>query len=329
MKILAIRLARFGDIVLLFPALTLLKSNIPGCSISFLTDHRLAPLAEMCPAIDDIIPVDRIAMRDGARWASLKSMRHIIRDVRRRQFDLAIDFHGFRETNLLTWLSGSRERVGLKRFDQAFLNFCFNLPPVFEDKELHASEMFLRVVERFGSGKLSTSPALAVPESNRLWVKETLGPRPFAAIYVDAPTTRRIWPPESFAAVADYLAGQHGLEIVLISGHDGHSLLKRVLEAAKYSGSIRGFSTLTIAQLAAVVEAAQIWISNDTGPMHLGPILGVPTLGLFSIGLPEHFRPTGANDRYVLANPIERITVSEVIENVEKLRITGRPDLQR
>jgi ADP-heptose:LPS heptosyltransferase len=329
MKILAIRLARFGDIVLLFPALTLLKSNIPGCGISFLTDLRLAPLAEMCPAIDDIIAVDRIAMRDGARWASLKGMRQIIRDVRRRKFDLTIDFHGFRETNLLTWLSGSGKRIGLKRFDQAFLNFCFNLPPVLEDKELHVSEMFLRVAGRFGSGKLSTSPPLAVPERSRLWVKETLGPRPFAAIYVDAPTPRRIWPPESFAALADYLAGQHGLEIVLISGNGGHSLLKRVQETAKYSGSIRGFSNLTIAQLAAVVEAAQIWISNDTGPMHLGPILGVPTLGLFSIGLPEHFRPTGANDRYVLANPIDRITVSEVIENVEKMWATGRQDLRR
>jgi ADP-heptose:LPS heptosyltransferase len=329
MKILAIRLARFGDIVLLFPALTLLKSNIPGCTISFLTDHRLAPLAEMCPAIDDIIAVDRIAMRDGARWTSLKSMRQVIRDVRHRRFDLAIDFHGFRETNLLTWLSGSRQRVGLKRFDQAFLNFCFNLPPVLEDKELHASEMFQRVVARFGSGRLVTSPAMVVPERSRLWVKETLGPKPFAAIYVDAPTSKRIWPPERFAVVADYLAGQQGLNIVLLSGNEGSSLVKRIQETAKYRESIRGFSTLTISQLAAIVEAAQIWISNDTGPMHLGPILGVPTLGLFSIGLPEHFRPTGAKDRYVLANPIDRITVGEVIENIEKMRTTDRPDLRR
>jgi ADP-heptose:LPS heptosyltransferase len=105
-NILAIRLARFGDVVLLLPALTALKLNAPGSRLTFLTDHRLSSLAEMCPAIDDIIAVDRIAMRDGSRLASLKSMR----DVMEVGIDasILIDFHGFRETNLLTWLSGSQ-----------------------------------------------------------------------------------------------------------------------------------------------------------------------------------------------------------------------------
>jgi ADP-heptose:LPS heptosyltransferase len=280
----------------------------------------------MCPAIDDIIAVDRIAMRDGSRMASLKSMREVIREVRHRRFDLAIDFHGFRETNLLTWLSGSPKRLGLKRFDQSFLNFCFNLPPVLEDKSIHASEVFMKVAERFGVRKSSAVSAMVVPESSQQWVRATLGPRPYAALYVDAPTSKRIWPPEHFASVADYLAVQCGLQVVLISGPEGSQLLTRIQEASSSMEHIQAFSNLTIPHLAAVVRAAEMWISNDTGPMHLGPILGIPTLGLFSIGLPEHFRPTGPHDRYVLANPIERITVREVIDNIEKLRTKERPD---
>jgi ADP-heptose:LPS heptosyltransferase len=280
----------------------------------------------MCPAIDDIIAVDRIAMRDGSRLASLKSMRNVISEVRHRRFDLAIDFHGFRETNLLTWLSGSPKRLGLKRFDQSFLNFCFNLPPVLEDKSIHASEVFMKVAERFGVRKSSAVSAMVVPESSQQWVRATLGLRPYVALYVDAPTRKRIWPSEHFASVADYLTVHCGLQVVLISGPDGSPILTRIQEASSSTEHIRAFSNLTIPQLAAVVQAAEIWISNDTGPMHLGPILGVPTLGLFSIGLPGHFRPTGPNDRYVLANPIERITVREVIDNVEKLRTKERPD---
>jgi ADP-heptose:LPS heptosyltransferase len=325
-NILAIRLARFGDVVLLLPALTALKSNAPGSRLTFLTDHRLASLAEMCPAIDDIIAVDRIAMRDGSRLASLRSMWKVIREVRRRQFDLAIDFHGFRETNLLAWLSGSPKRLGLKRFDQSFLNFCFNLPPVLEDKNIHAAEVFMQVVESFGASASSTAPAMVVPESSQQWVKATLGPRPYAALYVDAPTNKRIWPPDRFAAVADHLAVQCGLKVVLISGSEGPQLLKQIQEASNSAEHVRAFSNLTIPQLAAVVQASDIWISNDTGPMHLGPILGVPTLALFSIGLPQHFRPRGPNDRYLLANPIEQITVREVIDSVEKLRSKERPD---
>ena len=329
MNILAIRLARFGDVVLLLPALNILKLNFPESRLTFLTDHRLASLAEMCPAIDDIIAVDRIAMRDGSRLASLESMRGIIKKVRQQRFDLAIDFHGFRETNLLTWLSGSPKRLGLKRFDQSFLNFCFNLPPILEDKSIHASEVFMKVAERFGVRKSSTASAMVVPESARQWARATLSARPYAALYVDAPTSKRIWPPEHFASVVDHLVVQCGLQVVLISGTDGSQLLTRIQDASSSAEHIRAFSNLTIPQLAAIIQAADMWISNDTGPMHLGPILGVPTLGLFSIGLPEHFRPTGPYDRYVLANPIERITVKEVIENVEKLRSRERPDPRR
>jgi len=327
-NILAIRLARFGDVVLLLPALTALKFNTPGSRLTFLTDHRLSSLAEMCPAIDDIIAVDRIAMRDGSRLASLRSMRDVIKEVRRRRFDLAIDFHGFRETNLLTWLSGSPKRLGLKRFDQSFLDFCFNLPPVLEDKSIHASEVFMKVAERVGVRSSSTASAMVVPESAQKWVRAALSPRPYAALYVDAPTSKRIWPPEHFASVVDHLV-QRGLQVVLIAGAEGSQLLTQVQEAARLAEHVRAFSNLTIPQLAAVVQGADIWVSNDTGPMHLGPILGVPTLGLFSIGLPEHFRPMGPDDRYVRANPIERITVREVIDSVEKLRTKERPDPRR
>ena len=329
LKILAIRLARFGDVVLLLPALTLLKSFFPGSQLTFLTDQRLAPLAAMCPAIDDIIAVDRIGMRDGARWNSIKSMRGVVRVVRSRQFDLAVDFHGFRETNLLTWFSTSRQRIGLKLFGRSFLNFCFNLPPVPEDKSIHVGEMFMKVVERFGNAGRPATPSLVIPETSRQWVKEHVPTGPYAAIYLDAPTALRIWPPERFASVADYIAGHLGLNVVVISGPEGSPLLNRMLEETRLSNKVLGFSTLTIPHLAAAVESASLWISNDTGPLHLGPILGVPTLGLFSIGLPEHFRPTGSNDVFIQGNPIETITTEEVIGRVEELWSTVRPDLPR
>ena len=329
MKVLAIRLARFGDIVLLLPALSALKANVPDCHLTFLTDHRLAPLAEMCPAIDDIIPVDRIRMRDGSRLVSLNSMWEVIRNVRRRHFDLAIDFHGFRETNLLSWLSGSTKRIGMKRFNQSFLSFCFNLPPVPEDKNIHSAEMFMKIVERFALPKHPANPPMKVPDSAQAWVRSTLNSEPYVGMYVDAPTNKRIWPPESFSSVADHLVSQHGLKVVAVSGPDGAPLLKRIQETARFKEHILAFSTLGIPQLAAVVQKAEMWISNDTGPMHLGPILGVPTLALFSIGLPEHFRPTGTSDCFLQAIPIEGITVGKVIESADKLMSRERPDLRR
>jgi ADP-heptose:LPS heptosyltransferase len=333
MKILAIRLARFGDVVLLLPALSSLKSSSIDSHITFLTDHRLVPLAEMCPAIDDVIAVDRISMRDGSRTATLRSMYQVVSDIRKRRFDLVVDFHGFRETNLLAWLSGARHRVGLKRFDQSYLNFCFNLPPVLEDKSIHVAEMFQRMADQISIQRsphpASQPQALVVPDTGRKWAGEKLPARSFAALYVDAPTPKRIWPADRFAALADFIAGRLDMDVVVVAGSEGTHLTKQVREASRFPERVHAFFNLQVTELAALVASAQLWISNDTGPMHLGPILNVPTLGLFSIGLPEHFKPVGPRNLFVQGNPIERITVAEVIGQIENLVSTGRPDPQR
>ena len=88
MRILAIRLARFGDIVLLLPALRALKARQPSSHLTFLTDARWAPLAEMCPAIDEVLPVDRIRIRDGSYVRALADIYRLGSDLRRRKFDV-------------------------------------------------------------------------------------------------------------------------------------------------------------------------------------------------------------------------------------------------
>src|SRR5262249_20609056 len=140
---------------------------------------------------------------------------------------------------------------------------------------------------------------------------------------------RRIWSPVNFAVVADYLTDELGMNVVAIAGPQGEPQLQRLKENSKNPDRIYASSNLTIPQLAAAVYTADLLISNDTCPMHLGPVLGVPTLGLFSIGLPEHFRPNGRTDRYLKAESIDGITVDEVIREVGELRTIVRRDPRR
>src|SRR5262249_13724557 len=144
-----------GDVLLLLPALARLKDSFPESRLVLMTGHRCAPITELCPAIDEVMSVDRIAMRDGPLWDAVGQMTRLVRDIRRRKFDLVIDFHSFRETNLLTGLSGASTRIGMQRHQAAYWGFCFNQPAVPEDKNLHVSEMFQKVVtvvaDRFGA----------------------------------------------------------------------------------------------------------------------------------------------------------------------------------
>ncbi len=124
-SILAIRFARLGDVILLLPALTAIKLSLPHARLTLLTGHRCADIAGMCPAVDEVIAVDRIAMRDGPVRNALRDVKQLVSDIRSRNFDAVIDFHSFRETNLLTWFSRAPLRIGLKRYNEAFLSFCF------------------------------------------------------------------------------------------------------------------------------------------------------------------------------------------------------------
>ena len=78
MKILAIRFARLGDVILLLPALASLKDRFPDSELTLMTGHRCAPLAELCPAIDRVIAVDRVAMRDGPVLRALLEMATLV-----------------------------------------------------------------------------------------------------------------------------------------------------------------------------------------------------------------------------------------------------------
>jgi len=314
-KILAIRLARLGDIVLLLPALSSLKQALPGAHLSFLTGHRCAPIAEMCPAIDEVISIDRVAMRDGPAWKALRGMSRLVRRIRREHFDLVVDFHGFRETNLLTWLSGAAVRIGMKRDRAPYLGFCFNRAPAPEDKSLHVAEMFQRVVQAAVAPARApdfAGSAIAIPQDLKQWAAGAASAAPRLALYVDAPVPERIWPPASFAAVADFASANFAANVMVISGKSGTDLAQKVLAASRNPGRLKLFTDVTIPQMTALIASAQLLVSNDTGPMHIGPAAGVPTLGLFSVGYPEHFRPIGSGSRFLRGSSIENIAVTEV-----------------
>lgn len=331
MKILAIRFARLGDVILLLPALSRLKESFSDAQLTFLTGHRCAPVAELCPAIDEVISVDRIALRDGPMHGAIREMGRLVRDIRRRKFDLVVDFHGFRETNLLTWLSGAPRRVAMKRSASPYLSFCFNLPPVKEDKGLHVAEMFRTVVQSITSSPLSSDTrGLVIPSNLQQWAQEAMPRGPRVALYVDAPVPERIWPTECFAQVADFAIERLGANVAVISGSEGKQLTDNVRSASRSGKKLSIFSDVTVPQLAALIGSSRLFISNDTGPMHLGPAVGVSTLGLFSIGFPEHFRPAGPRDRFLRANPIEGIDVSKVIDAMEQMWTTAAdPDFPR
>jgi ADP-heptose:LPS heptosyltransferase len=321
-NILAIRFMRLGDVTLLLPALTHLKTCYAKSRITLLTDERCAPLAEMCPSIDEVMTVNRLGMRDGPVLPALNSMRKVIAEIRSRKFDLVIDFLSFRETNLLTWLSGAPNRIGMKRHDRAYLRFCFNFPPVNEDKSIHVADMFGRIVDAVAGERASSaggSPILELPDSARTWAAQAVAGETMLSLYVGAPVAVRRWPVEHFARVADFGVEELRAKVAVLAGGPDGEIAERIRKQTHKPDHVIVLNDVSIPQLSAVIARSRLLVSNDTGPMHLGPALGIPTLGLFSAGYPEHYRPLGEHSRFLRAQKIEDISAEAVFQEIREM----------
>jgi len=323
-NILAIRFARLGDVVLLLQALGQLRSTFPEANLSLITGIHHAPLARLCPYLDEVIAVDRHAMSDGPKFRAIRDISALIHTVRSRQFDLAIDFHSFRETNLLTCLSGAQYRLGLKRSNRSYLSFCFNVEPVLEDKSLHVGEMFSRVASGAAGGAVPNcskpNTSIVIPEDIRDSVRNRYLPdaeeTTIVAVYVGASVSSRRWPTEHFAAIADHVAAVWEANVLILTGISSveQAIGLEVEKLIKRHDRVQLVAGLDLPSLAGAIGLASLLVSNDTGPMHIGPALGVPTLGIFSQSSPVHYRPVGRGDRYVKKKHIEEVKVAEVIE---------------
>lgn len=320
-RILAVRLARLGDVTLVLPALGMLRTAFPGARLTLLTGEPYAPLACLCPWVDDVIALDRHGLRDGPRRAAAGKIFEWVRHLRAQKFDLAVDFHSFRETNLLIRASGARCRIGMRRSDRAYLAFCFNLPPVMEDKGVHVGEMFRLVaagVPGVGDVDPPPGPVLRVPEARQppadgSWV---------LALYVGASSSSRRWPPDRFARVGVHALRDWGASVRVLAGviPGEQEAARVVLDMIGPSPRVGATIGASLPELVRELSGADVLLSNDSGPMHIGSTLGVPTLGILSEGLPLHYRPRGVADRYVHGVPVERVSTGEVVAILDEMR---------
>jgi ADP-heptose:LPS heptosyltransferase len=358
--ILIIRWARLGDVILTEPAVRMCRQLFPGAHISYLTGHRCAPVLKMVPAVDEIIALDRVALRDGNKVASVRRIFQFANEMRRRKFDLAIDLVGFRESELLVHWTGARWRIGLRRFRKPYWGFCFNLPPVSEDKSLLVAQMFCKVVESLAPGKVpsrttgvpsshplskevpsptpddSVIPRLKVPMvaeamAHQFW--EQQGLRGLDEVYgfqMSASGEIRTWPVERFIDLASRISshargiGRRAGFVNFAAVHEA-ALCERVTRDMQADGNTAAAAigpldrAEAIPRLAALFNRCTAVVSNDTGPMHMSAAVGTPTLGLFSIGVTEHYRPLGARCRFLKKNPLSQLSVDEVFTELIRM----------
>lgn len=329
-KILVIDFGQLGDVVLSLPALSAVRARFPRAHISVAVGRPGVPVVELSGCADQVAGVDRVALRDGPKPLSLWRIARFVREVRRDRYDLVIDLHSLSETNLLGYLSGAPRRLFARRPGRSLDSLSnFRPRPPVEDTKKHAVDRYLDVLGPLGIGQVSRVPRLKPrAEDDRaveeIFRKERVGQdAPLVGLFPGAGHHSRRWPIGRFAELARTLENNDGLRSLLFAGPEERQLVREA--RSEFPRSTVLLDRLTVPQLAAALARLAVFVSNDTGPMHIAAAVGAPVVVLINRH-PQFscYLPPGERHRVVDAPTIEEITTDAVYASVRSAFVAER-----
>lgn len=330
MKILVIDFGQLGDVVLSLPALAAIRAKFAKSHIAVAVGKPGAAVVELSGCADETIVVDRVGLRDGPKLLSVARIINLTRNVRNRRFDLVIDLHSLAETNLLGFFSGAPERLFARRPGRSldFLASRHLRPPV-EDRSQHAVDRYLEVLRPFGVEGTWRVPRLkSRPEDDlaveKLLLKNNLlsGDSPVVGLNPGAGHDSRRWPLARFGELAELLRRNDNVRVVVFAGPEERALVREM--RSLFPNSITILDKLTIPQLAAAQARLAVFVSNDTGPMHIAAAIGTPVVLLLDNRAPDAYLPLGDTHRVVRGGRISDLTTEEVYRATRALLVAGR-----
>lgn len=319
-NILVIDFGQLGDVVLSLPALAAVRQKFPRARVTVAVGRAAAAALELAGVADETLAVDRVGLRDGPKALSVLRIGQLAIQVRRRKFDFVIDLHSLSETNLLGFLSGASQRLYGRRPGRS-LDYLSNFrprPPV-EDRKKHAIDRYLDVIKPLNVGKVSRLPRLPVRPEDTGAVREILRKlkaltnEPMVGMFPGAGHPSRRWPLEKFAELAWMLERNDAAPVALFAGPEERALVRRARGAFPPSTVV--LDRLTIPQLAAAAARLAVFVSNDTGPMHIAAAVGAPVVIIMQHHpMFDAYVPPGERHRVVHAATIGEITPQQVYE---------------
>jgi len=299
-RILIIKLWGFGSITLAFDFFTLLRAKYPKARIYAVTLKQNRAIYELTGLFDEIITID-IKKLSSFIPGLLKSLGFMARS----RFDVAFDLEfTSRFSAIFTYFSRARCRLGF-RYEGIYRgNLYTHTIPFDEKKKLRDSfiDLALLIADKDKPAeKLSLKISALHKESvNSILSHEGLGNcRPLIGINVNASELclLRRWPKEYFANLTQELIKRYAAHIIFIGDRGDSGYVRSVTEGILPRSNVHDFSGKTsLSELFYLFATLDLFISNDSGPLHLAVYAGVPTISFFGPETPLIYGPDRDSD---------------------------------
>ena len=314
------------------PALRALRAAYPKAHIALLAKPWVKQLYEAERSVDAVIQLD-----PELRW------KQAIR-LRAEKFDLAVLFPNSFESALQVFLTGAKRRIGYARDARSFLLTDAIPIPKSGDIPKHERFYYLELLRR--AGLIDALPNISEIHLDGAEAAAERGRQIFESRGVNLPVigvspgaaygSAKRWLPERFAEAAARLA--EGASIAIFGSAAERSMCAQV-SAACAGHNFAG--TTTLREFIDMTAACQLFLTNDSGAMHIAAGLGVPSITIFGPTDETATGPSGSNARIVRELvecapcklrecPIDhrcmtRVTVESVLETGVRLRSCQQP----
>jgi len=286
-----------GDAVMSLPALRALRQRFPQAHIAILAKPWVADLYRREHVCNTLVPYTARSWRQ--KWAAARSLRP-------HNFDMAILLQNAFEAAALAYMAGIPQRIGYARDGRGFLLTHAIPVPQLGEILRHERFYYLDLLRRAGildslpesdSIRLDTAPiarAAGLERFRKLGLGDTvIGVSPGAAY-----GTAKRWLPERFAEAANRLANELGASVAIFGSKDERDLCASV--AASITAPVKNFAgETTLDEFIDFAAACRVYLTNDSGAMHIASALGVPTVAVFGATDDQTTGPTGPLARVI------------------------------
>ncbi|MBI5893611.1 MAG: lipopolysaccharide heptosyltransferase II [Deltaproteobacteria bacterium] len=283
-----------GDAVLCEPAVRTIRGNFPDANITILAKPWVAPIFLNNPSVDECIEYDSNGLHKG-----IFGRIRLIKMLRKKRYDLAILFQNAFDATFLAFMAGIPETWGYSTDVRGFL-LTKSVRVKDEIKKCHQIFYYMNLLEEIGlkvdrdlkpqiyvSDEESRRAQRFLEENGLNFDKIIIGINPGASYGM-----AKRWFPERFANIANRMIDEHAAQVIIFGSNGDDDICKEVFQKLK-TNAINLCARTNLRELISIIKKCSLFITNDSGPMHISASLGVPTAAIFGSTDPALTSPIG------------------------------------
>ncbi len=341
-KILILKLDHAGDVLLATPVIRAIREVFPQAYITLVIGPWSADILKKNKNIDNIICYKAYRHdRDPEKRINMGDIFNIVKRLRKENFDLAFDLRGDIFAILISFLAGIPRRIGYGWEGGGFLL----TDEVKTSFNKHQTEILLDALTPIKKKPLDRHfPDIIISNEDNKVANEILqtdgwnSRTPLIGFHLGAGYPIKIWDTNRYGKLMNLITREYNAQVLIVGGSEDKIIYENIKRILNFT-PINVIGETSFSETAALIKQCNLFIGNDSVPVHIAASIGTPTIVIFSAANDDiRWAPLGNKvtvfrkdvscrgcEKNICDNDMKcmkLITVDEVFEKVKKLLIT-------